>query len=735
MASGPDINYPAQPTYGEGMADAMKAQMQMLTGTGDFADIYAEAGLSGGNLGDILREVEAPIRQQTAQTDTDVLRQTLLGNQRQVQVTRDPETGKFGIPNAQPVTDEKGEPQTAGGGRYQMVQLDNGSFSESDTGYHRMTPPVYGLIDTETGGMTRVTVSPSDVPPPYSRNNGKSFAGGSHTSDKNMAEALEKVREVAIEKVSKEFTKLNNTIEKAGGDPDAAAEAVAEEFTFENPYTGEPLQEGEVINVREGDGMIDLLGDRRKALDPTTGLESDRMAGFDAEGNFLGLSALAEDIQRGNLSRQREADLADVERLSERFQNVMADYKPETAAALTDAGEVLASQKDTLTGAGAITVPDESTFGGNVEASTMTAAQVADPMQLSANTAFTGALSAGAGEDTLRNALLGDARTALDSGLTEREQAQIANAARARQTMMGRTFDQSGAIAEAEARVQEDNARRMQNRSFAQSVLGQEAGLQQGDITRGMAQESEQAGLQQQANLAQAQMDQQAAAFDADAALRTAMANQAQQQQANQFQVGAQMDAERLNEQLKQSGTLGYIDAATRLAALEDQQTLDPFAAILGRAGGGSLQAGQGVFGQAGYGLSSGPQYLNPESGLGYISNMAANQANMYAANVAADASRSSGIAGGLGALGGGLLQGAGAAGGFGALFCWVAREVYGPTNPAWLQFREWMFTESPNWFFNLYKNYGERFASWISNKPRIKDFIRKWMDSKIKEL
>ena len=89
------------------------------------------------------------------------------------------------------------------------------------------------------------------------------------------------------------------------------------------------------------------------------------------------------------------------------------------------------------------------------------------------------------------------------------------------------------------------------------------------------------------------------------------------------------MDAQRLNEQLKQSGTLGYVDAATRLAALEDQQTLDPFQALLGRAGGGSLQAGQGVFGQAGYGLQSGPQYLNPEAGLGYISQMATNDANM----------------------------------------------------------------------------------------------------------
>lgn len=67
--------------------------------------------------------------------------------------------------------------------------------------------------------------------------------------------------------------------------------------------------------------------------------------------------------------------------------------------------------------------------------------------------------------------------------------------------------------------------------------------------------------------------------------------------------------------------------------------------------------------------------------------------------------------------------------------FCWVAREVYGPTNPAWLQFRKWMFNESPQWFFNLYRKYGERFASWISNKPRLKGIVRKWMDSKIGDI
>ena len=81
--SGPSYNMPQQPTYGEGMADAMKAQMEQLLGQGDFADIYADAGFEGGNLADIIREVEAPLRQETAQIDTDVLRQTLLGTRQE----------------------------------------------------------------------------------------------------------------------------------------------------------------------------------------------------------------------------------------------------------------------------------------------------------------------------------------------------------------------------------------------------------------------------------------------------------------------------------------------------------------------------------------------------------------------------------------------------------------------------------------------------------------------------
>jgi len=783
----PTYNYPEQPSYGEGMADALKAQVELLTGTGDFAKT--------GSLESLL-PLEESIRKKTAQTDTDILRQTLLGSEQKVNVVKDPKTGKYGIPGGKVVSDLEGTVSN----RFQVFLSDPPeAWKGMDVGRK------YEILDTETGAVVTPTMEEFYL----SSGQLKKNKDGTYTKGDKFNEALAQIKKRGSTFTPERFfddmtsraksgramdfydnTKINQQHfsdwykYKTGGASEQDLETV---FNFTNPNTGEPfdITEGKQITVREGDGMVDLLGDKRTVSEFTTrqatqedvaaGLASEvgesiteatggRKAGFDAEGNFLGLAALSEDIQRGNLSRQREADLADVERLSDRYQGVMEDYRPAATSGLDDARLLLEQQRENLTGlrkatqadvdagtatevdemiqtgtgsGGPVTIPKDDTYGGDVTGATMDAAEVADPLKLTANTQFQGQLATGAGnDDTLRSALLGDAKTALDTGLTDREQAQIANAARARQTLMGRTFDQSGAIAEAEARVQEDNARRMQNRSFAQSVLGQEAGLQQGDITRGMAQESEQAGLQQRTDLAQAQMDQQANAFGAQSTQQARMANQAQRQQANQFGVGAEMDAERLNETLRQQGLANYINAVGNLARMEDQYMLDPFQALLGRGGGGSLQAGQSVFGQAGYGLNSGPQYLNPEAGLGYISNMAANQANMYAANVAADASRSSGIMSGLGALGGGLLSGAGAAAsGGGTLlggFCWVAREVYGPTNPAWMQFREWMFTESPQWFFELYRKYGERFASWISDKPRLKAIIRKWMDSKI---
>jgi hypothetical protein len=78
------------------------------------------------------------------------------------------------------------------------------------------------------------------------------------------------------------------------------------------------------------------------------------------------------------------------------------------------------------------------------------------------------------------------------------------------------------------------------------------------------------------------------------------------------------------------------------------------------------------------------------------------------------------------------VLSGIGSMSGPGKIFCWVAREVYGEENPKWIEFRNWMAIEAPAWFRNLYVKFGERIAEFISNKPMLKNVIRRWMDSKI---
>ena len=628
MGSSPDINYPAQPSYGESMAEALKAQAEFLKGTGDFASV--------GSLESLL-PLEESIRKKTAQTDTDILRQTLLGTETETKVVRDPKTGKFGIPTGQVVTSSTG----VNPGRYQMVNM--GSTDIGGKG----TRPSLAILDTQTGGLVdqKQMLIDDGLIKPFSeayptfdsflklqdvhgsgyveqvgvdkvrqeydaakKDNGMVYTLeaakspdaaiiGVISSDQYDPKDGRKYGGLSQEFMSRQFQKLNN----------ATPTEVEQTFNFNDPNTGKPIEDGRPITTREGDGMVDLLGDTRfvqefdtktaTAEDVAQGLAEEvgdqfvapsddtRRAGFDDKGNFQGLSVLAEDIQRGNLSRQREADLQDVSRLSGLYQGIMEDYKPGTASAMQGAKDLIEEQKDNL----------------------LKDVGISDPAQVA---------SQGVQADPLRQNLMLQANEALGQGLTDREERQIAEAARARSTLMGRTFDQSGAIAEAEARVLEDNQRKMQNRGFAQSVLGQEAGIQTADDTRAMG--------------------------------------------ADQFNVGTKMDAERLRESLRQQGLLGYLDAASRISQIENQDQLDPFQAILGRGGGTALQQGQQVFGQAGYGLNSGPQYLNPEAGLGFIQNQATNAANMYGAQQAAAANRSAGIFGGLGALGGGLLGNAG---------------------------------------------------------------------------
>lgn len=442
MGSSPSINIPAQASYSEAMADSLKAQVDLLRGSGDFADT--------GGLKELVTEYEAPLRQATAQIETDTLRQTILGSGSDEKYAPD---GRIIVGYEEPPAQTGGG--AGGGASNYKIRVDYGT-----SGGGRLNSPkkgvTYRLVDTKTG--KEISKSESSV-------NASFFDG-----------YAQQFKDNAIIQFQREgyLTPEQADIARAATYPDA--------LVFGDASTGGGVSEAKPIYKkdssgndivaapgsftpggsvgREGDGMIDLLGDSRMLAG------QNRAAGFDDAGNFLGLSAFTEDLGYEQQSRRRERDLADVERLAGRYKDVMDQFKDE--GIITEVGEVGGSQD--------VFLRDITGQTGSAGAATGAAGPtgVAGPAGAAGVAATSASTTPGMQSPGLRQGLISEAQTALNQGLTDREERQISEAARARATMMGRTFDQSEAIKEAEARVAEDNQRRMQNRAFAQSVLGQE---------------------------------------------------------------------------------------------------------------------------------------------------------------------------------------------------------------------------------------------------------------------
>ncbi len=60
---------------------------------------------------------------------------------------------------------------------------------------------------------------------------------------------------------------------------------------------------------------------------------------------------------------------------------------------------------------------------------------------------------------------------------------------------------------------------------------------------------------------------------------------------------------------------------------------------------------------------------------------------------------------------------------------CWVAREVYGKSNPEWFIFRTWLEYDAPKWFKKLYVTHGENYAKLISKVPPLKWLTKQLMN------
>jgi len=540
---------PTMPTYGQGLATSLSEQANAIRGTGEFKDT--------GGLLDLL-PLETELRRRTARADTDIMRDTVLGTEEM--------TGVRGVTQADV---DAGLASAEQIGSFAAVERSPNLAEYSDDQTRRKVAYETLKTNVQSGnydGFEDLLVG-LDLP----RDNRDAL---------EMSLLLNGWRQDMVDNAIAD-TNLVSVIENTAL-PEGEV-TYTEKLQFTNPQTGQAYQEGDM--VRTQDGLIDLLGDKRElqgmrpdfeqyvrdnpeymaevARDnaereanglPTRTLEEwgkahyaregeakgdvvpetfgslGRSAGFTEDGQFLGASAFAEDVARGNITRQRQQDLNDVSRFAGQYKDIMEQFRdPNTPRTIGEIG----GGNDVFLNA----------MGGNAGATGEAGAEATQPT--------------GPG---LRAMLAGQATEALGQGLTDRERQRIQDSFKAQSTMMGRTFDQSAGIREAEALVGESNQRKMQNRAFAQSVLGQEAGLRQAEIAQAKANE------------------------------------------------------------------------------------LDPFQAILGRPGGNPLQAGQGVLGQAGYGLQSGFNYLNPSAGLGYLQNNAANEMSAYNTALGAQATQNAGI-------------------------------------------------------------------------------------------
>jgi hypothetical protein len=523
----------------------------------------------------------------------------------------------------------------------------------------------------------------------------------------------------------------------------AYAPQARQAYLAANPQMAAALAQAEAMGGRQASGYLNEMGRLAMQAPQTQAISPERVA---AMGGFTPQQVAAQQVQLGGvLTPERAA--------AERI-----------AAGQVQAGQIGAGALGESLYQQALQAQQQSPLSQALQAQGM--ARAAAPGQLTpeeirAATQGTREGFAASGRLADNAAIAGEA-LARAGAARERSVQDIALAQQINQQLLG-AQQQGQALAtdvlRADiARQQANVGTQLQAGQFnVSSALDASRANQQAALQAALANQAA-ANMAQQFNITNAQNVQQ---LNQAANLQAALANQGVGQRAFEFGAGQNLAAQQFNAQLGMS-------AAEANRAYQAQQAQQRFAnlgavlgseqAMLGADRAYALQqAGQqqGItaaslgligFGQTPYALGlgaqqqgisqgqmgMGPQLFDPSAGINLGLQNAANLGNYQAATYGARAAAQGQIAGAT----------IGAIGNVAAAFapkppfqtppCWVAREVYGVENPKWVLFREWLFSKAPAWFRNLYIKYGERFAEFISNKPKLKSLIRRWMDSRI---
>jgi hypothetical protein len=419
------------------------------------------------------------------------------------------------------------------------------------------------------------------------------------------------------------------------------------------------------------------------------------------------------EIQAAANTQQRSADIADVANLGAQAAQAFRASNPELYAQLAKAEQLGAP----------------SNYFGGLQSAISGAQQFGptEAQRVQSQRVGTGVLGAqmygqalNAGPSQINQALQQQGMAALAQGgnLSPAEIRQLQQGVREAYASRGTEMGSGAVTAEAVAQQQAGRQRQLENLQLASGIGQQLTAEQQANRAYQQAVQQQELGRQQGnvgTNL-QSQLANQQAVNQMALANREFAAGQQQQQIANMGLLG----------QLQQGQGAADRAYALQLAGAYGSASFDPMMAILGRQSSAPQMSQQ----QQGYasnlmGSLQGPQLFDPNAGINLAlqnsSNLGNYQASTYGARANAQGQVIGGMMQGLGSLGGGLLA-----------LCWVAREVYGNKDIRWMLFREWLMSDSPAWFRALYIKHGEKFALWISNKPRIKSIIRKFMDSRI---
>ena len=337
---GTEYNYPQQPSYGESMRESLQAQVDLAP------ELYqAEASQQYG-------------RPAYAQLETDILRNTLLGQERFVPGEGGAEGGVYQSPATQPATTTVTRP----GGDVEFTKDEDGRLAigmgqtsyqvpnqQGQAGVHQSLGSAYMAANPdqresmmadwrkvqsgETTPQQLIALGiPEEMAMRAAQMSGDEFAQmhydfkgkeagyafptqGEMQRGEGLLELLGGggIQEFGTGQVEQKFLTREATEE------DVAAGTAR--------FVGQEIDEG---RIRDGQ----MIGETRDVIGT-----SERQAGYSKSGDFMGLAQYGSDIAEQSARRQRAADIGDVQKFGAIASQAIRESDPLSSGLLTTMGE------------------------------------------------------------------------------------------------------------------------------------------------------------------------------------------------------------------------------------------------------------------------------------------------------------------------------------------------------------------------------------------------------------